>query len=152
MHPLLRLLRITTQALPEFASQQQIQNRFLELTFQNRPLGWIPNHLIEHMNRSTDLANKFHYSSPRKVEFLPRNQEEINKFIQKCYEKKMFSGWRGEEYEARALDGEREKLFLVERAFARVFGLVSLVLKAAEEMSQIVVELAVVVESSWTKS
>lgn len=116
MHPLHQLLR-SSGALPGLPKQWR--QEFFELQFRNRRLGWI------HKSFSPHLSSKyFNLSSQVVVLRSELSQKEITELTHEFRAKKLFSGWRDELYSARALDGAHEEMFHVERAFAKVFGLV----------------------------
>jgi len=120
-HPLLRLLR-STGSLPGLSADWR--QRYLQLTFRNRPVGWVNKSLSPVL---ADFPQHFVSSGNRDVELRASNQAEIDTLVKALYkEKKVFTGWRGEDYPGRTLDAKRETLFTVERASARVFGLVRL--------------------------
>lgn len=92
---------------------------FFELVFRSRSLGWV------HKSFDHQLSPKYFAKTLQRVELREEvTQQDIDQIAQDFYRQQLFTGWRGESYPARALDGGREELFHVERAFAKVFGLV----------------------------
>ncbi|KAH9261908.1 hypothetical protein BASA81_000564 [Batrachochytrium salamandrivorans] len=95
------------------------RSNFFELVFRNRSLGWV------HKSFENQLSSKYFSLTPHQVELRGEvTQQDIDQIALDFYHQKLFTGWRDESYPALALDGKREEMFYVERAFAKVFGLV----------------------------
>ena len=96
----------------------------MPLSCANRPVGFIPTRLSWIIDENPHLFSR----GVHDVSLATGKQKELDEFVKRMYNKKVFTGWRGELYAGRALDGRNEQLFHVERAFARVFGLVRIII------------------------
>lgn len=124
VHPTLHLLR-QHQALPVL--RQGWRSRYFELVYRGEGFGWFPKRYSKVLQ---DLPEFFAPTLHENVYSLKSSveQSDIDMLVQILHKRGLFTGWRGEAYAARRLGamdsmGPRT-LFTVERASARVFGLV----------------------------